>query len=544
MRSLPLPLMSILFASPAFAQGPVPVVEEGDAVVGVGVVTRIDNLAINNSGTTLVEVDTDNGDTDADSALLRNGALELREGQGLVLPLGASLSSFDSVNLNANGDSAWNFFLDGTTSIFDDSGLYFNAGLRIQEGDPSTAPEFSASTPYIGFFDVKLNDFNQLLVVASFDDPVIATSVDRGLMRIDLDGSGAVISENAFLKEEDPAPGAGGATITDFGTGPHESAINNSGDILFAVDLTGGSSSQGIYLNSSPLALQGMASPVAGRSWTVLSSSEMDLNNAGDHVFSGTLDGPAGTNLLIVKNGTKFRQQGDTLPAIGGGFVLANFGTGPLWINDEGEVLWFGDWDDPNTDVDSGLFIDDELIVQEGVTTIGGVVIDTLAGTQDGYAMSRNGRFVLFEATLEDGTNGAYLIERRLGTNYCVGAVNSTGNGVQLSGEGSSLLANQNVVLRAEGLPPGVPGIFFFGPNQVQVSFGDGFRCVGGATRRIQPVATAGGSGVTMRALNFTAPYAAFLAPGSSNFQLWYRDPSGPGGTGFNLSDGLEIVFE
>ena len=26
-------------------------------------------------------------------------------------------------------------------------------------------------------------------------------------------------------------------------------------------------------------------------------------------------------------------------------------------------------------------------------------------------------------------------------------------------------------------------------------------------------------------------------------FQVWYRDPGGPGGTDFNLSDALEVVF-
>ena len=27
------------------------------------------------------------------------------------------------------------------------------------------------------------------------------------------------------------------------------------------------------------------------------------------------------------------------------------------------------------------------------------------------------------------------------------------------------------------------------------------------------------------------------------NFQYWYRDPTGPGGSGFNLSDGLNVTF-
>jgi hypothetical protein len=46
--------------------------------------------------------------------------------------------------------------------------------------------------------------------------------------------------------------------------------------------------------------------------------------------------------------------------------------------------------------------------------------------------------------------------------------------------------------------------------------------------------------------LDLTAPPAdagpgAITAGTSWSFQLWYRDPAGPGGSGFNLSDGLRV---
>ena len=64
--------------------------------------------------------------------------------------------------------------------------------------------------------------------------------------------------------------------------------------------MTGGSSTNGVYVNSNPVALQGTLSPVAGRNWSTLSSTELDLNNAGDHVFSGSLEGDASSNQLLV----------------------------------------------------------------------------------------------------------------------------------------------------------------------------------------------------------------------------------------------------
>ena len=49
-------------------------------------------------------------------------------------------------------------------------------------------------------------------------------------------------------------------------------------------------------------------------------------------------------------------------------------------------------------------------------------------------------------------------------------------------------------------------------------------------------------------ALDFNAaPFVSgpgTVAPGEDwNFQFWYRDPGGPGGTSFNLSDAMTVEF-
>jgi hypothetical protein len=213
--------------------------------------------------------------------------------------------------------------------------------------------------------------------------------------------------------EGDTLPGQT-ETVADFGTGPHQSAINDGGDVLFFADLGGSTATDGtIYLYDGSLTLlaqEGSPSPVAGRDWLSLSSPELDLNNPRDHVYSGSLAGDTATNLLIVKNAAKFMQEGDTLPAIGGVFTFTSFGSGPVEISDRGDVLWYGKWDDPNTDIDEGLFINDVLLVQEGVTNIEGRIVDTLRGIEDGYHMSPNGQYIIFEAILEDGTEGAFQI--------------------------------------------------------------------------------------------------------------------------------------
>ena len=136
-----------------------------------------------------------------------------------------------------------------------------------------------------------------------------------------------------------------------------------------------------------------------------------------------------------------------------------------------------------------------------------------------------------------------------LAGNYCIAAPNSAGPGASISFDGSQSIADNDFHLGVSGARPNGSGLFFYGPNQIQAPFGDGFRCVGGLTHRVQPVVTADGSGLVTRQLDFTAPPAngagggAILPMSTWNFQLWYRDPGGPGGSGFNLSDGLWVTF-
>ncbi len=87
--------------------------------------------------------------------------------------------------------------------------------------------------------------------------------------------------------------------------------------------------------------------------------------------------------------------------------------------------------------------------------------------------------------------------------------------------------------LRVEDVPA-QPGIFFFGPNQVDLPFGCGRRCVGGAVLRSAVQQPAGTSFEAQ--LDTTS-----LAPTPFRIQYWYRDPAAAPscGAGFNLSNAL-----
>jgi hypothetical protein len=114
---------------------------------------------------------------------------------------------------------------------------------------------------------------------------------------------------------------------------------------------------------------------------------------------------------------------------------------------------------------------------------------------------------------------------------------------------GSTGVGAADLALTAVRGPAGQAGIFFYGPEQVAVPFGDGVRCVGAGaigTFRL-PVVTIDASGAVLHALDWNAPPVA-SGPGALQagdewmFQFWYRDPAAAA-SGFNLSDALEIVF-
>ena len=128
------------------------------------------------------------------------------------------------------------------------------------------------------------------------------------------------------------------------------------------------------------------------------------------------------------------------------------------------------------------------------------------------------------------------------GPGYCVSAPNSTGSAALISFTGTTSIAASDLELVAQPVPD-QPGIFFYGPDQVQMPFGDGFRCVGGPSGRL-PVQNASGNVLT-QALDYSQPPNSFtvITAGSTwNFQAWFRDPAAMG-AGFNLTNGLSLSF-
>ena len=131
-----------------------------------------------------------------------------------------------------------------------------------------------------------------------------------------------------------------------------------------------------------------------------------------------------------------------------------------------------------------------------------------------------------------------------LGTPYCTSTPNSTGSAALISARGCRSVSANRLTLSAEPLPLSQFGLFYYGPQAIEIPFGNGFRCVGSPAFRL-PVTGVDAGGVMTTEVDLTVPPepAAEILPGSTwHFQGWYRDPLA-GGASFDLSDGLTVSF-
>lgn len=134
------------------------------------------------------------------------------------------------------------------------------------------------------------------------------------------------------------------------------------------------------------------------------------------------------------------------------------------------------------------------------------------------------------------------------GNNYAAGGCrNSTGVGALLTASGSSSWAADDLVLTVSQAPNFQFGIVYMGTVQIgPLPFADGLRCVGGNICRL-PLRNTGATGSYSYGpgiIGLAGAAGCPVFPGDIwNFQGWFRDPAGPCGNGFNLSNAVEVTF-
>lgn len=129
---------------------------------------------------------------------------------------------------------------------------------------------------------------------------------------------------------------------------------------------------------------------------------------------------------------------------------------------------------------------------------------------------------------------------------YCQATLNSQGNSAAISYSGSLVLGQQSFGLSVTGhtVHAASFGMFTYGTQPTNVPFGNGYLCISPFAPGIYRMPTQALTQPTIvLAMEDAAANFAQLTPGSSwYFQFWYRDPDA-GGSNFNLSNGLHVIF-
>jgi hypothetical protein len=132
---------------------------------------------------------------------------------------------------------------------------------------------------------------------------------------------------------------------------------------------------------------------------------------------------------------------------------------------------------------------------------------------------------------------------------YCLSAPNSVGSGAHISWAGPvTTHGPHSGSLIVRGCPANAYGVFIYGQYRDRTLFGDGYSCIGGANWRLARKYTAADGTVTLNVRQEGEPedlrWLNYHYHEAWYFQYLYRDVGGPGGTGLNLTDGLEVHFE
>ncbi|MDF1837624.1 MAG: hypothetical protein P1V35_07145 [Planctomycetota bacterium] len=581
--------LASLLCSVSSAQTFTKLIAEGDAVPGGEpgeLVTRIDNVDINNQGDWAVELD-GSGDTASDAYTLVNGVIAFEEGTttGIATPVGVTSKFIDSMDINDNGDQ---LFLVGIDLAGATDYIVIRNGVTIYQRNVSvcTAPGLAMGMTYTGLNEVWQNNNDQLLLAAS-----VGVLTDQVMIKVELDPmTGAIVSETLLAMETDTLPGSI-CPIAGFSASKGRNGITDAGDVFYYTDDVHAGcgdtlTDANLYVNTTRLYNEGDAFPAdMTQEFDHFSSAEWDMNSAGDFVFAGFDRNPDSLvdSWIFTSIGgviTPLAHEGDPVPAsIGGPWITKGFGFGgTVPIDEDGNVLWMIDWDDTDTTIDTALMWNGNIVIHEGVTVIDGNTCDNVPNSDSEIAMSDDGTYAIAECDMTGGIDTVYMItdlDPGVGVTFCDPAnANSTGDSTTLSGTfltGGGIMGGQSDLhLECKNGVPAELGYFLVGDTSdepgIVVSSGNlclttgpfyrynvsgttsnsvGIFNAAGVLENFAGTSTVGPVGMET---GFDVPDAVAGTPqvitaGSTwHFQVWHRDtPAGVGTS--NFSNGLSVTF-
>ena len=545
-------------------------------------VSRVDTIDVNNSGSWVCELDTD-GPSNLDQYVSHNGTVIWQSGTsiGISSPPGILAGSFvDVVDINDAGDVMLTF--PAVTMSGGNVSMLVRNGTTIIQSNATVcnAPGLAPGSTYFTVDEAWQNNNNQILIGCKIAEPGFSGLNCMILMTVD--AAGAIVSEQLLARQLDTLPGHA-SPVSGFSFFNSRHAINDAGQYLWMVDDSHSppgsqATDTNYYLGSTLLYNEADPFPLDPMlSFDDFGTAEVDLNGLGHYVMAIDVDGPTANDLHLfkVEGGviTMIANEGELAPPsmIGGWSIEGSTFGGRVKLSDNGDVMWYLNTNNPDLTTDTALMRNQDVVMQEGITMVDGMLVFDPPSTIFEMQMSNNGQWIGCEVGFPGGIEGAYLIDfgPPILAPFCSPASpNSTGQAVILSGSLTGS-ASSGLHLEATGGPPSDFGYFLVGTGVNTASpiiVDNGMLCLSvGSGQSIGRYNLASGNlgsvgmfdasgtlehlqGNSSTGYGYDVPTNLPL-PGSQSisagqtwyFQLWYRD-TGTGGAS-NLSDGLTYTF-
>jgi hypothetical protein len=495
------------------AQAPEVVLEEGDVLLSAG--HRVTNIGWS-------ELD-DRGEWFALAAYQEPApggtVLFLASSRGELEADGA-VAQFDRFAVTPRGDLAQIVTRSSSPDVVE---LLWNGVPIAASGETAAGEGIPLDATFEAFDDLRVNGRNQILVRARL-------STGTALLRFRLDDAGAVSSVRSVL----PLGVSPGLPPT---LPASAIALNERGDWMASVhsDLLppGGA----ILMNSQIVALAGAPAPVAGRTYTELGDSPLDLDDLGHFVYAARIDGSL-DNELLVRDGSVLFRSGDVLPALAPDRIV-RLVSHPVCLSNSGDVYWFADLGGRG----AACMRNGRVIVRSGVSVVGGRRVSSVS---DAFALSPKGRFWSGTVVLAGPTS---LEDALLLADFGLAEpiAGCASNPASLALASGFVLAGQTIVLETRGdAPAGAVSFLCLAERRVtnpdgcgfRLPFGEGMLDLSGRSFLQQGPLFDGSSA----RFSLAIPDSLALVDGEFFAQAFLSDPSAvPLGSGIQLSNALRL---
>lgn len=348
--------------------------------------------------------------------------------------------------------------------------------LQLEEGQLVQAAGLPAGATWTLLKTVVFDADGELVVGGAIEDPTVSLIYEEAFVRYDVAPNGTLSAGVALL--------ASGQAVDDDLTIriliPNiktSYASRDPGSLLATVGLVNGAGTafpDAVVRDGVPLIMDGQPSPLPDRHWIVAPFDPVEQDAVGRWAARVAVSGgPFGSLPAIVRDDLLWAVQGEPMPA-----RPATQVQGLNWarLSDTGNMLWDARFLDDG-DTRHVLMLNDQVLVEEGVSTSGGVTLDALSTFEWGqFDIQPDGTSILFIAS-KAGSAQQHLFAMH------VGPWVSLGHGLPDASVGPKLVANGSqfpgAVTRVEirdGLPLAPAGIIL-GLSELGAPFKGGVLC-------------------------------------------------------------------